>query len=145
LGITNPSAVRRLRDKYQQQFASSSKAPVEPANNVIALSTRTSTVRREPVRSHAVSRREATKPAAASDEVSAGADEHPATVEQAGKPDLFAAAYAASIATAKTAIHLQYKSFWFAFQVSPYAMFLRNTEFTRLVLSSLQERHGPSR
>lgn len=145
LGITNPSAVRRLRDKYQQSIATSMQTSNTPATNVIALSTRTAVAGRTPSQAPAPSRVPSVKPAETSDEASAGADDHPAVGRNRDKPDLFAAAYAASIATAKTAIHLQYKSYWFAFQISPYAMFVRNAEFTRLVLSSLQERNGPLR
>jgi hypothetical protein len=76
---------------------------------------------------------------------STASDEHPAPPVANLKPDLFAAAYAASVATAKTAIHLHYKTMWYAFQLSPYACLIRNTEFTDLVLSSLTEKDKPSR
>jgi hypothetical protein len=145
LGITNPSAVRRLRDKYQQSVTKPSRPAALPANNVISLSTRTPVVRHESSPSPAGSSVQAAKPASDGDEAPATADEHPAAGMRLEKPDLLAAAYVASIATAKTAIHLHYKSYWYAFQFSPYAVFVRNTEFTRLVLSSLQDRNGTSR
>ena len=145
LGIANPSAVRRLRDKYQQIQATQTPPAAVPVSNVISLNTRSPVVRREGSTEPAGSGVPPAKSSSECDDTSATADEHPATARQREKPDLYAAAYAASIATAKTAIHLHYKSYWFAFQFSPYAVFLRNTEFTRLVLSSLQDRNGPSR
>ncbi|MGE5266383.1 MAG: hypothetical protein ACM3L9_03365 [Deltaproteobacteria bacterium] len=145
LGITNPSAVRRLRDKYQQSIATPPRPAAIPASNVISLSTRAAVVQREASPAPAGQGVPAAKPASDGDEAPAAADEHPAAGNRLEKPDLFAAAYAASIATAKTAIHLHYKSCWFAFQFSPYAVFIRNAEFTRLVLSSMQDRNGLSR
>jgi hypothetical protein len=140
LGITNPSAVRRLRDKYQQRVAPEMKASPPAVNNVITLSTRAPAVRREPAATS--SARVPLQPAKESEESASSSDEHPACRTSPEKPDLFAAAYAASIATAKTAIHLHYKSLWFAFQFSPYAMIVRNAEFTRLALSSFAEKNG---
>jgi hypothetical protein len=137
--------VRRLRDKYQQSQATPSRPAAVPASNVISLNTRSPVVRRQSSSAPAGSDVPPAKSTPDGDDTSAAADEHPATAKRLEKPDLYAAAYAASIATAKTAIHLHYKSYWFAFQFSPYAVFLRNTEFTRLVLSSLQDRNGPSR
>jgi hypothetical protein len=140
LGITNPSAVRRLRDKFQQRVAPQMKASSPAVNNVITLSTRAPVVRREPGASPAATA--SLQPANESEESATSPDEHPARRTSPEKPDLFAAAYAASIATAKTAIHLHYKSLWFAFQFSPYAMIVRNAEFTRLALSSFTEKNG---
>jgi hypothetical protein len=140
LGITNPSAVRRLRDKYQQRVAPQMKASPPAVSNVITLSTRAPAVRREPAATSAAPA--SLKPANESEESPSSADEHPACRTSAERADLFAAAYAASVATAKTAIHLHYKSLWYAFQFSPYAMIVRNAEFTRLALSSFAEKNG---
>lgn len=140
LGITNPSAVRRLRDKYQQRVAPQVKRSPPAANNVITLSTRAPVVRREPAVSPAAA--PSLKTAKDGEESVSSPDEHPACRTSPEKADLFAAAYAASIATAKTAIHLHYKSLWYAFQFSPYALMVRNVEFTRLALSSFTEKNG---
>jgi hypothetical protein len=152
LGITDPSTVRRLRDKYQQRAAPRDDAPAgmlaspqahRTGSNVIALRARSSGVRRD-----AAPAAPAPSPAAVAetaDDASTISDEHPAHLAPATKPDLFAAAYAASIATAKTAIHLHYKSLWYAFHWSPYACAIRNTEFTHLVLSSLKDKDDDPR
>ncbi len=147
LGITDPSTVRRLRDKYQQRRAPRDDAPTatipstqphRTANNVIALRARSSGVRRDAA--PAARAPSPAPPAEKAEDASSVSDEHPAQPAPATKPDLFAAAYAASIATAKTAIHLHYKSLWYAFHWSPYACVIRNTEFTHLVLSSLKDK-----
>jgi hypothetical protein len=147
LGFSDPSTVRRLRDKYQQRYAPRDVAPAQPlTNNVIALKPRSTTVQR-PVRPADPDSSRPSPPVAKDrdDGSSTASDEHPARPEAKAKPDLFAAAYAASIATAKTAIHLHYKTMWYAFQLSPYACLIRNSEFTHLVLSSLTEKDKPSR
>ncbi len=151
LGITDPSTVRRLRDKYQQRRAYHEAAPANLApgstqrrtNNVIALRARSPAVRRDtaPAASDATHK----LPGVKGEDASPVSDEHPAQSASATKPDLFAAAYAASIATAKTAIHLHYKSLWYAFHWSPLACAIRNTEYTRLVLSSLKEKDDDPR
>jgi hypothetical protein len=140
LGITNPSAVRRLRDKYQQRVVPQLKATSPSVNNVITLSTRAPVVRREPVASPAAA--PSLQPASESEDSASGPDEHPVCRASPERPDLLAAAFAASLATAKAAIHLHYKSLWYAFQFSPYAMIVRNAEFTRLALSSFTEKNG---
>lgn len=152
LGITDPSTVRRLRDKYQQRMAPRDDAPAgllkstqshRPVSNVIALRARSSDVRRDTAPTAP-----APSPAAVAEtaeDASSVSDEHPAQPAPTTKPDLFAAAYAASIATARTAIHLHYKSLWYAFHWSPYACAIRNTEFTRLVLSSLKDKDDDPR
>jgi hypothetical protein len=154
LGITDPSTVRRLRDKYQQRFAPRdrtpaerpSKTPIRPeVSNVISLRARSSEIRREAA---LMPSSPSTPPPSVTDkaeEATTASDEHPAQPAAALKPDLFAAAYAASLATAKTAIHLHYKSLWYAFHWSPYACAIRNAEFTRLVLSSLKDKDGDPR
>jgi hypothetical protein len=147
LGFTDPSTVRRLRDKYQHRYAPRDAAPAQPpTNNVIALKPRSPSVQRS-VRPADPDSPRPTPPEALDrdDDSSKASDEHPARPGEKAKPDLFAAAYAASIATAKTAIHLHYKSMWYAFQLSPYACLIRNTEFTHLVLSSLTEKDKPTR
>ncbi len=145
LGITDPSTVRRLRDKYHQRHAPRATFAAPQANNVIALKTHSVAVRRETPRRP--SQPPATPRAAkeTAEPSSSAADEHPAQPAALPKPDLFAAAYAASVATAKTAIHLHYKAMWYAFHWSPYAFMIRNTEFTHLVLSSLKEKDETSR
>ncbi len=142
LGISDPSTVRRLRDKYQQRYAPRDVAPIQPpGSNVIALKPRSTSVQRD-VRPADPDSSRPSPPTAKErdDEPSSASDEHPAQPEAKAKPDLFAAAYAASMATAKTAIHLHYKTMWYAFQLSPYACLIRNTEFTHLVLLSLTEK-----
>ena len=147
LGITDPSTVRRLRDKYQLRHAPRDAAPAQPStSNVIALKPRSPVVQRQA--RHADSDSHQPSPPAAKerdDGSSTAPDEHPAQPGTKAKPDLLAAAYAASIATAKMAIHLHYKTMWYAFQLSPYACLIRNTEFTHLVLSSLTKKDMPSR
>lgn len=154
LGFTDPSTVRRLRDKHQQRHAHGGGAPSahtsrppihRPASNVIALRARTSDVRRD-VGPIAEARPSSPAPTAGrSEDAAPVCDEHPAQPAQTSKPDLHMAAYAASIATAKMLIHLQYKSLWYAFHWSPYAFAIRNTEFTRLVLSSLKDKDDDPR
>lgn len=151
LGISDPSTVRRLRDKYQQRYSPREQAPVQPPiqarqDNVIALKPRSASAQRT-VRPADPDSPQPSPPAAKDrdDGSSKASDEHPARPEAKRKPDLFAATYAASVATAKTAIHLHYKTMWYAFQLSPYACLIRNTEFTQLVLSSLTEKDKPSR
>lgn len=147
LGFSDPSTVRRLRDKYQQRHAPRDEAPTQPpTNNVIALKPRSTSAQRPMRPADPDSPRPS--PSAAKDRddgSSTASDEHPAPPAAKLKPDLFAATYAASVATAKTAIHLHYKTMWYAFQLSPYACLIRNTEFTHLVLSSLTEKDKPSR
>jgi hypothetical protein len=155
LGISNPSVVRRLRDKYQQLHAhrdakNAGRTTNEPrpeadnrqANNVISLRTRsrTKTVPDAPAQRP---QPPAERPAAeTAGEPAPAADDHPARASSkpAAAPDLFAAAYAASVATTKTAIHVQFKALWYAFQVSPYACAVRGYEFQRLLLNSLAEK-----
>jgi hypothetical protein len=148
LGITDPSTVRRLRDKYQQRRLPRSEQPAavggrhpnpSPVSNVISLPTRSDAPRRSATGGNAPTPSR-TADTAAADDAAPASDDHPAAQTAPSKPDLFAAAYAASIATAKTAIHLQYKSLWYAFHWSPYACAIRNAEFMRLVLSSLKEK-----
>jgi hypothetical protein len=153
LGFTDPSTVRRLRDKYQQRRAHYQATPtaLPPAstqhrsNNVIALRARSPAVRRDTAPAPGNSGASLTSHAATGEDASPVSDEHPAQLQSRAKPDLFVAAYAASIATAKTAIHLHYKSLWYAFHWSPFACALRNTEYTRLVLSSLKDKDDDPR
>jgi hypothetical protein len=148
LGISDPSTVRRLRDKYQQRYAPRDIAPTQPpGSNVIALKPRSGAGVQRNIRPADPESPQPSPPAAQErdDGSSKASDEHPAPPAAKLKPDLFAAAYAASIATAKTAIHLHYKTMWYAFQLSPYACLIRNNEFTHLVLSSLTEKDKPSR
>lgn len=152
LGYTDPSTVRRLRDKYHQRRAANTVTPAIPAirsqvdhqkaNNVIDWRTRAEIPRRDAPASRPATRVGSAAKAEAS---ATAADEHPARQSSVCKPDLFAAAYAASVATAKTAIHLHYKSVWYAFHWSPYAFMIRNTEFMHLVLTSLKEEDDRSR
>jgi hypothetical protein len=154
LGITNPSVVRRLRDKYQQKHAPRDAQPTgrtnhaprveadnRPAHNVITLRTRSRGVPTDAPaqRSEPVAERPAAEPAG---EPAQAAEDHPArsTPKPACATDLFAAAYAASVATTKTAIHLQFKALWYAFHASPYAYAVRSYEFQRLLLNSLAEK-----
>lgn len=147
LGITDPSTVRRLRDKYQQRSAPRDQAPAQPRqSNVITLMPRSTGVQRSVRPADPDSPQPSPTAAKDRDDGSSKAsDEHPARPDAKAKPDLFAAAYAASIATAKTAIHLHYRTMWYAFQLSPYACLIRNTEFTNLVLLRLTEKDKPSR
>lgn len=153
LGFTDPSTVRRLRDKHQQRRAHHQKAPaaITPAstqhrtNNVIALRARGPAVRRDTAPAPKNSGASLVSHAPTCDDASAVTDEHPTSSHSGAKLDLFVAAYAASIATAKTAIHLHYKSLWYAFHWSPFACALRNTEYTRLVLSSLKNKDDDPR
>jgi len=147
LGISDPSTVRRLRNKFQLCSALRDGAPAEPpTSNVIALKPRSPAIQRPARRSDPDSHQPSPPAAKERDDGSSTAsDEHPAQPGTNAKPDLLAAAYAASIATAKMAIHLHYKSIWYAFQLSPYACLIRNTEFAHLVLSSLTEKDKPSR
>lgn len=153
LGITNPSVVRRLRDKYQNKYAPRDAQPAgrthhaphaeaenRPANNVITLRTRPRAV---PADAPAQTAQPATECPAAepAGEPAQAIDDHPArpSSKPAATPDLFAAAYAASVGTTKTAIHLQFKALWYAFHASPYACAVRSYEFQRLLLNSLAE------
>lgn len=153
LGFTDPSTVRRLRDKYMQRRAHYPAAPsaLPPAstqhrtNNVIALRVRGAAVRRDTAPVPQNSGASLTSQAPAGDDAAPVSDEHPAQPLQSAKPDLFVAAYAASVATAKTAIHLHYKTLWYAFHWSPFACALRNAEYTRLVLSSLKNKDDDPR
>ncbi|MBY0224309.1 MAG: hypothetical protein K2Q28_00705 [Hyphomicrobium sp.] len=148
LGFTDPSTVRRLRDKYQQRRTHhQAAAPSLPAastphrtNNVIALRARGPAVRRDTAPAPENTGASLTSHAPTGEDASPVTDEHPAQPQPSAKPDLFVAAYAASIATAKTAIHLHYKSLWYAFHWSPFACAIRNAEYTRLVLSSLKNK-----
>lgn len=149
VGVTDPSAVRRLRDKYQQMigpeaFAGGRSLPrpavQRPANNVIALRSHSNPVRREAkLQSPLLASRPAT-PNGTTEDVPPATEDDPARYPAVAEPDLFAAAYAASVAAAKVAIHLHYKSMWYAFQWSACACAIRNTEYTRLVLASLTDK-----
>jgi hypothetical protein len=140
LGIRDPSTVRRLRDKFQQRQSPRAAAPpAGTGSNVITLETRMA-AREAP--SPEVAPQVPSRAARQKGDGSAKAsDEHPAAKADPipAKPDLLAAAFAASIGIGKMMIHLHYKSLWYAYQFSPYACLRRNTEFTRLVLSSLRE------
>jgi hypothetical protein len=148
IGITDPSTVRRLRDKYQQRHTPRNSGPnVRATDNVIAFDVHSATKSRREIRPQQSVSPKSMPPAAKSeaDQSPKAADEHPARSNTDVKPDLLAAAFAASVATGKTAIHLHYKTMWYAFHWSPFAFLIRNTEFTHLVLSSLTEKDETSR
>jgi len=150
LGITNPSVVRRLRDKYRQQHrshqppqtavaAGSVESAPRPTSNVVALRVHAGSARRGRP-SRATPRATGPVQETTPDPSPSGAeDDRPARAPGAPQPDLVAAAFAAGVAAGKTMIHLQYKALWYAFQFSPYACAVRNYEFTRLVVTSLVE------
>ena len=149
VGITDPSTVRRLRDKYQQLIGPEARASggsslrpalQRPVNNVIALRSRTDCVRRDAKLQSPLPTFRSAAPHDATEDVPPATDDDPARSPTVAKPDLFAAAFAASLATAKVAIHLHYKSMWYAFQWSACAYAIRNTEYTRLVLASLTDK-----
>jgi hypothetical protein len=149
VGITDPSTVRRLRDKYQQLIGPKAQAggrslprlaAQRPINNVIALRSHTNPVRRDAKLQSPLPASLPAAPHDATEDVPPAPEDDPARSPTVAKPDLFAAAYAASVATAKVAIHLHYKSMWYAFQWSACAYAIRNTEYTRLVLASLTDK-----
>lgn len=149
IGITDPSTVRRLRDKYQQMIGlearASGRSLPRPAaqrsvNNVIALRSHSVSMRRDAKPHSPLPASQPAAPRGGAEDVAPVTEDDPARTPTVAKPDLFAAAFAASVATAKVAIHLHYKSMWYAFHWSACACAIRNTEYTRLVLASLTDK-----
>jgi hypothetical protein len=166
MGITNPSVIRRLRDKYNQLAAHGSgtetashgaKSPGS-RHNVVQLRTRTAppcsgTPDRAAIecppphrQSHRRTGGAATNSAGGdSPTAEAAADDHPATARRPSHQDLFSAALAAGVSAAQAAIDLQFKTLSYALQGSPAACFLRGQEFMRLMTASLEDQAAKTR
>jgi len=146
MGITNPSAIRRLRDKYNQQAAQNSSSapaaqnarPPAPRHNVIQLRTNTPPPRKD-VPDRAAPRSNPTaRPEESTTAAEPAPDDHPASAQRIAHQELFSAALAAGVSAAQVAIHLQLKTMSYAFQGSPIACFLRGQELLRLMTASLE-------
>lgn len=147
LGITNPSVIRRLRDKYNLDGSPVQKpAPVAPQRQTVAplRASSDSVLKQAPARraprASAPPRTigNMAKPEPAADplpmaEPNLAPDQAPIQATSQARPDLMSAFFAAGVSAAHVVFQMQLKTWSLAFEGSPLACMARGQEFMRLV------------